>query len=312
SWAGLTAVALLRFALVRTAATLRHRPQPVRPLRAALGVGGAVLVAGGAVAALAVGVRHAVLDATLGYFARSGPVPEPLTLAVFAALLGGAFAATGVSAAAVMLGRLALGGRRRVRQGLTAVGLGLIAFSLVVAALATPLSEVPPWAVAPLLVVAGGAAALFLLGRRDRWAWPLTFRGMLVCVLVLVPLTYLLMLRAARERREAVMVAAAEDFATGQDRRAVFAVEQVLVEARSAEVRPALVAAVEAARQGHELPPDTAAVAAPATPAEADDPFVEDTLQATLDGLVGNLVAGSLLASLSEYDVRLVLFTPAG
>ncbi|MDX1420199.1 MAG: ATP-binding protein [Rubricoccaceae bacterium] len=309
-WAAVTAVALLRFALVRTTATLRHRPRPVRPHRAVLGVLASVLLAGGVVAAFAVGVRHAVLDATLGYFARSGPVPDPLTFVVLASLLAGAFATTGVVAAAVILGRRALGGRRRVRQGLTAVGLGLIGLSLVVAAVATPLSEVPPWAVAPLLAVAGGAAAIFLLGRRDRWAWPLTFRGMLTCVLVLVPLTYLLMLHASRERQESVMMAAAADFATGQDRRAVYALEQVLAEARSAEVRPALVAAVDAARQGRALVPDTTAIAESATPDEADDPVAEDTLQATLDELVSDLVAGSLLASLAEYDVRLVLFTP--
>jgi len=302
-FAGFFAVALLRFALLRSASAMTRRPEPVRPLRSALLLLGTAVLSAVVVAALTVGVRRAVLDATLGYFNRSGPVPEPLTLLVLAALLAAGFAATGCVAALIMLVRVALGRRQRSGPRVWAAALGLLAAAFVATYVVTPLSDVPPWSAALLYLAAAGAGAYFLLGRRDRWAWPLTFRGMLVCVLVLVPCTYLLMLRAARERRDALMVEAAEDFAGGQDRRAVFAIEQVLAGARSDELRPALLAAVEADRLGRAVALDTAAIG---------EPTAQDSLQATLDGLVSDLVSGSLLAALSDYTVELALLTPEG
>ncbi|NNF58112.1 MAG: hypothetical protein HKN04_07700, partial [Rhodothermaceae bacterium] len=98
------------------------------------------------------------------------------------------------------------------------------------------------------------------------------------------------------------MVETANDFAEGEDRRVIYAMEQIMAEALSDELQPLLAAAVEAHRAGTIVPSDTTAF---------DEPVVGvDTLQATLDALVGDLVSGSLLASLADYFVRLDLVGP--
>ncbi|HYE95233.1 MAG TPA: ATP-binding protein [Rubricoccaceae bacterium] len=292
-FAAALAVVLLRF-VVQAATGGLARGWPVRVALGLVGVGLAVLTA----AAYAVTVRHAVLDATLRYLDRSAPLPNAITLVVFVALLIGAAAVVLVVAAgaAVVMGRE---GRRRGAGLMGALAGGIV---LGLAALLLPLDgEAPGLVFLPLVAaafgLAGGALAAFLLGGPNRWTTPLSFRGLLLGVLVLAPLTYVLMHRAVRERSDVLLADAADLFEGGQDARAVYAVEQVLAEARDDDaLRPALLAAVATA--------DSARRGLPTIPL--------DSARQVVDTLAEGLVTGSLLASLADYTAALVLYSPEG
>ncbi|NNF58111.1 MAG: hypothetical protein HKN04_07695, partial [Rhodothermaceae bacterium] len=185
---GLAAVAL-RFALLRTAAARLHEPAPSARLRALVGLIGLAVGALGIVTLFVVGARHAILDATLGYFDRSGPMPEPLTVLVFASLLGWAGATVALVAAAVLLARVRMhlgpSPTSRVWKGV----FGLLGTAFVLIYASVPLAAVPPWVAGVMIGVAGSGVALFVLSRPKRWVGLLTIRGLLVCVLLVVPLT---------------------------------------------------------------------------------------------------------------------------
>ncbi|MCH8031749.1 MAG: HAMP domain-containing protein, partial [Bacteroidetes bacterium] len=170
-----------------------------------------------------------------------------------------------------------------------------------------------------LFALSSVAGALFLAGHRDRWAWPLTFRGMLFSVLVLVTLTYVVMSRADRERENALIEEAAEEFARGQDPRAVYAIEQILIEARSQDLKTELVDVIRSVEKAalaelDNQPAESLVVDSLRTqlPLIQDNDLIRDSTQVALDNLISRLVSGSFLASLAEYSVDLSVLNAQG
>ncbi|MCH8032120.1 MAG: hypothetical protein IIB09_09965, partial [Bacteroidetes bacterium] len=312
------AVAVLRFALARAAAVMRRQARGMSPA----GVVGALVLAGlgiAAIAAFSVGARHAVLDATLGYFERSGPIPDRITFVVLMALLAGAFAAIAFAVACVLLARIGVGWNRPAGSQAWKIALGIAGGLLAVIAITNTSGGTPSWVAITLFAFSSAAGALFLVGHRDRWAWPLTFRGMLFSVLVLVTLTYVVMARADRERENVLIEEAAEDFARGQDQRAVYAIEQVLTEARSQDLRAELIDVMQRVEEAAPAEPDalvadsSSAGSPRATfPPIQDDTMIRDSERVALDDFVSRLVSGSFLASLADYSVDLAVLNAQG
>jgi len=286
------------------------------------GVVGALVLAGlgiAAIAAFSVGARHAVLDATLGYFERSGPIPDRITFVVLMALLAGAFAAIAFAAACTLLARVAVGWTRPPGSQAWKIVLGIACGLLAVIAVTNTLGGTPLWVAITLFAFSSAAGALFLAGNRDRWAWPLTFRGMLFSVLVLVTLTYVVMSRADRERENALIEEAAEEFARGQDPRAVYAIEQILIEARSQDLKTELVDVIRSVEKAalaelDNQPAESLVVDSLRTqlPLIQDNDSIRDSTQVALDNLISRLVSGSFLASLAEYSVDLSVLNAQG
>ncbi|MCH7638853.1 MAG: HAMP domain-containing protein [Bacteroidetes bacterium] len=312
------AVAVLRFALVRTASAMHRREVEI----SLAGVVGALVLAGlgiAAIAAFSVGARHAVLDATLGYFERSGPIPDRITFVVLMALLAGAFAAIAFAAACVLLARISVGWNRPAGSQAWKIALGIAGGLLAVIAITNTSGGTPSWVAITLFAFSSAAGALFLVGNRDRWAWPLTFRGMLFSVLVLVTLTYVVMARADRERENVLIEEAAEDFARGQDQRAVYAIEQVLTEARSQDLRAELIDVMQRVEEAAPAEPDALAADSSSAgspratfPPIQDDTMIRDSERVALDDFVSRLVSGSFLASLADYSVDFAVLNAQG
>ncbi len=312
------AMVLLRFALFRTASLMGAQPQRVGLARLAISIFWLALGAA-AILAYIVGAKHAVLDATLTYFERSGPIPDALTLVVLMALMAGAYAAIANAAACVLMAR-AFAGRTKPATDLSwkAVG-GLVVAFLGTVAITGSIGGTPVLVSVALFAVSSTAGALFLIGHRDRWVWPLTFRGMLFCVLVLVPLMYVVMSEADRERDNVLIEEAAEDFALGQDPRAVYAIEQVLTEARSRDLRGDLVTVVEDVEKADLLSRDSLVADSSIvdstdgdTSPLADSAPLPDSVRVLFNDLITRLVSGSLLASLSDYSVDLAVLNTVG
>ena len=260
-------VALLRAALVAR----RNRPGLETGAGRAVGGGAAVglfsAVAGVGLAALA---RVAVFDATLPYFDQGGPIADPLVLAVFAALLA---VATAVALLAGAGWTLLAPAARTTGAAAAGVALGVLA------ALAVPaVRALLPAPTAFGLAGIGVAAAAAMAQSPRRWAGFVTLRGLVLGVILLSTCTYPTLFRATEALQREQMVEGAEPFADGRDARVVFAVEQVLRDARSdAALRSALTAS-----------------------------------PAALDSLAADLVNGSLLAALDDYTVALTLRGPDG
>ena len=255
------------------------RPDVGWLFRAAVGTAVAVAIVG------AVGhlLRRATLDATLPYFDRTGPLPDPLVLAVFGAFLLLTLAAVSLL---VTLGTIVrVGGGARFAGGAAVAALGLVlAYAL------TPLAEKVPWFVAVGFLGVGAWAAWALEHGADRWAWPLTLRGMLATVFVVTALAYPVVYDAAQDKRAAQIVDAADEFADGEDARVAFALEGVLLDARaSSTVRDALATRLRTRRAPTPTPSSTA-----------------------FDSLAADLVTGSLLNALADYSVSLSLLGPNG
>lgn len=275
----------------RAALLLALRRRARQRGRGAARAAAALLLAAGAVGALtllvallAVVLRHAVLDSTLDYFARTGLVPEPLVVLLFIAMLG----ATGaVVLAAVCLVWVALGPllaawpTGRAEAGL-AVGVGAaMAVPVVLAYALLGLGElVPAPALLAFLATVGGLAALGLARPLPRLAL-LTLRNLLLLLFLHSLLLYPLFYRGVDAQRRQRMVDAADLFEEGRDPRALFAIEQVLEEAAA---EPAVTRLLARA----------------------------DTLQPALDSVATVLLRNSLLASLGTYDLSVVLFDAAG
>ena len=290
-WGAVFGITVLRFALIWDLSS--SGTQKLGLGARVVGVLAAVATAGAALFLYSVAVRHAVLDATLSYFERTEPIPDALTVLVVGALLAVAGAAVAIVAAVAVYAHRLVSSRQRSTRLLPGLLLGLFV-GLLVVDIAGFWETGERWLATLAMGLSGVALGTFLLGRSWRWMWPLTFRGMLASVLVLVLPTYSLMLHADRERHDDLAVDAADSFAGGQDLRAVFAIEQVLAEARSDGLRGVLLAAVDSVRGR----PDSLV----RTQSDVYEP------QSALD----DLVTGSLLASLTDYSVALALFDEDG
>ena len=245
-------------------------------LRASLGV----ILALAAVGGMALLVRRATLDATLPYFDRTGPLPEPLVMLTFGALL-----LVVMGTLSLLVGLALLARTRGWGQFLGSLVASVLGLALVYAF--TSLSDGLPWWVAAALFGVAGWVAWEIERGPDVWAWPLTLRGMLVTVLVVAGLTYPIIFQAVQDKRTAQIVDVADEFADGEDSRVAFAIEGVLLDARASNaVLDAFTAFTERA-----LVPDSLRPAQP------------------FDSLATDLVTGSLLVSLADYTVGLTLLS---
>ncbi len=245
-------------------------------VRWALGSLVAALLGVATIALLAVLLRHAVLDATLPYFDRTGPLPSGLILIVFGALLGLTLAATmTMTGLAVLVGTQ---GRRFLAGALTAALALALGYGLTDAGVG-----VSGWA-AVLFFAAAGTGARLLEWRPDAWGGALSVRGTVVVALVVAALAYPVLFEAARDKQEARVEDAAEEFADGEDARVAFALEGVLLDARASS------SVLDALRRR------------PPVPARLS----------LFDSLATDLVTGSLLAALADYTVSLSFLAPAG
>ncbi len=272
------------------------------PVRRTLGLAVVAIVTPVAALVVAALARQAVLDATIGYTDRTGPVLTGVLLVVLGALAAILAAAIGLVAAVVVTARAGLE-RDGWRGWAPPVALGVVSTGIAALVLAAQGADSLPrlGAVPVVSVVAvaalGGALAAALVGRPERWVWPLTFRGALVGALVLAPVLYGMMQGGLRERADAQLSDAAQAFADARDSRVAFAVDQVLAEARADDaLRPALLDAVAQAdsvrRTGRAGPGDSTRV--------------------VLDDLAAGLLTSSLLGSLADVAVEVRLVSPAG
>ena len=277
---------VLLYALYAAAGAGRR---PFGAARAALALAGVAVASVASTWGAARWVRQSVLDATLDYTERGGPLLEGPTLVVLAGLVMVLAAAVVAVAAAAVVARAAVGRGLRATVLTATVALG----SALAGALAL---EAVPLGPALALVALAVGLAVVLGGRTERRAWPLTFRGVLVGALVLAPVLYGTMREPLDERRQTLLADAAFAFADARDRRVDYAVEQVVGEARADDaLRPVLlgaVAAFDSARAAGRAP--------------------DDSTREALDALAAGLVSTSLLGSLADISTELRFVSPAG
>lgn len=261
--------------------TTAPRPSPARFLAVLVAM---ALIELGLVYGMARLARRAVLDSTLDYFARTGLLPEPLVLVVLCSLLLITVAVVLCGAGTFWVALHALG-RYRPRgwaaQQLVAAG-GLVMGGV----LATAAAVVPPaHAVAVPVVVAYwgvmlGAALLGLI-QGGTAVKHLTLRSLLPGLILLTTLLYPVLYQGMDDQRRGRMVDATASFAEGSDPRVTFSLEQLLRRAQQSMART---------------------VQDPAHPRWAS----------TVDSIATELLQGSLLASLSQYEAQLVIFDSTG
>jgi two-component system, NtrC family, nitrogen regulation sensor histidine kinase NtrY len=241
----------------------------------ALGAAGAALLGVTGFSAAAWLLRRATEDATLGYFERTGPLSDGLVVLAF-----GGFLLVMLGAVLWMTGLALLVGVRGPRR--LAGGAAAMALAWALAYALTPLSETLAPGLAALVTLGAAGLTWALDHEPARWTFALTFRGALLSAFALTLLTYPVVFDAVRAKEEARALDALEDFADGEDPRVAFALESVLLDARASE-------AVRAALGSRWTPPP-----------------------ALVDSLAADLVAGSLLAALGDYRVRLTLHARDG
>ncbi len=229
---------------------------------------------------LALFTKHAILDSTLNYFARTGLLPENLVLLVYGALLFMTFAlvlsSVGLVRLAMVLLRQSGPIAGSVRRGVFVTVVG-IALPLAALYLIGGTSQRSLLLVALAVLGIGGGAAVFVgLGRVSVTSM-LTLRSVLFQAFVLAVLLYPLVYEGLDAQRRAWMQDAAETFEEGDDPRVRFAIEEVLREAQRYDLASAL-----------------------------------EQETGRLDSLARTLLQGSLLASLGGYEVGLTLFDREG
>ena len=267
------------------------------PRRRALALAALAAAAPAALAAVSLAVRGAVLDATLVYTEPTGPLLSGLSATALGGMMAFLAAAVFVVAAGVLVARATDAARGWLVPGLVALA--------ATAAAGAALPEVPVW---PLLGLAllGVVLAQLLSERAERWAWPVTFRGVLLGTLALAPAAYGLLAGPVEERTDLLLGDAARAFADARDSRLAFGIDQILSEARADDaLRPALLVAVSTA--------DSLRARRAAAPSTAELP--PDSLLAvppSLDDLAAGLVSGSLLGSLADVAAELRLVSPRG
>lgn len=238
----------------------------------------------GLVYVLASLARRAVLDSTLDFFARTGLLPEPLVLAVLCGLLLVTVAVILSGAGVFWIALYALGRYRpsgwRAQRLLVAVllaGGGVLA----VAFGGRPQME----AVAMPVVLACFAAILgmALLGMMQRTGVVkhFTLRSLFPSIIVLTTLLYPMLYQGMDAQRRGRMVDATVSFVEGSDPRVLFSLEQVLRRARSSD-------ALQAVFRENE------------------------THDTRVDSAASELLQGSLIASLSQYEASLQVLDSTG
>ena len=260
----------------------RHGPDRPSSVRFVGLVAGLVGVALASILGLAYVVRRAVLDSTLDFFSRTGLLPEPLVLIVLSALvlLVVAVLLFGVGCTWVGL-RLGLRYRPAWPQGLVPTSV-VVFFALGVAGLylGTDAQVLVPFPYPlGLMAVVTGTAVYGMVGRNGG-AETFTVRGLLLALLAVTLLFYPLLYAGMDAQRRERMVEAAQSFEEGYDPRALYSIRQML---RAAD--------------------------------EAFTPAVEEDgapAAAAVDSVASRLVRRSLLASLTTYEVSLVLLDDAG
>jgi signal transduction histidine kinase len=242
-----------------------------------------VLTITGLGAALAVAhvIKHAVLDSTLNFFARTGLLPDPLILIVFGSLtllIAGLF--LGLVALWWMATRIVLLAWPSAYRPAALAALVGGSGGLAATALFTwvgSLDAIAPVVSVGLLLGAGGIA---FFGRQ----WPkggqtkLTVQRLLPAAVVLAAVLYALLYVGMDEQRRSRMAEAAQSFSEGRNPRLLFALQQI----------------VEGVR------------------ADLSRWQPESITADSLDAIATDALRSSLLTSLSPYESRLVLLDSVG
>ncbi|MEL6616629.1 MAG: hypothetical protein AAFQ43_12880, partial [Bacteroidota bacterium] len=271
---------------------------------------GVFAAAGGGVGLARTVGRVAVLDAPkLGYAERTGPVIDALLVVAMGSVVTALAGVVCIVAAATVLARA---------TRTSTAGAALIAGAS--GALATIGGGVAPLAAGTALGLVGVGLSAILEGRRERWGWPLTFRGILLGVFVLSPLAYGFMAQPLGQRTDDLLADAARLFSGGRDDRVTYALDQVLAEARADDaLRPVLLDAVAAAdslRRGLTPTPTPLSEATASPEVTALDSVLAlaslDSTRQSLGDLARGLVQSSLLGSLSDVAAELRFVSPTG
>ena len=261
--------------------TTSPKPSPVRFFAVLIAAG---LIEMGLVHMLSRLAERAVLDSTLDYLARTGLLPEPLVLAALCGLLLITVAVILCGAGVFWIALYALGRYRptgwRALQ-MVWVG-GLVVVGMVVAVTVTMPSAVNVTAPVALLYPAATlGVALLGLVQGGGVVKHFTLRSLLPGLIVLTALLYPLLYQGMDAQRRGRMVDATASFAEGSDPRVLFSLEQIL---RRANDSPVLRAGIR------DVP----------------------GLAALVDSVAAELLQGSLVASLSQYEASLVLLDSTG
>ncbi|MEO0558614.1 MAG: hypothetical protein AAF170_10580, partial [Bacteroidota bacterium] len=270
-------------------------------LRAGAALVGVGLAAAGGVWAAQHLIQETTLNTALAFGEHGGVVVDGLILTALGSLAVLVASGILVLASALITARIALG------EGFWAWALP-IAVALLAAAAMAVFADV---ALGAALGLATASAALVgvLLGRSERWTWPLTFRGILVGALVTAPLVYGFMQEPLDLRTKERTAIAARVFADQRDRRVSFALDQVLEEARADDaLLPAILNAISAADSLRRVG------GAAARPVEEDSLLAEEMgpERRTLDELAESLVTTSLLGSLADVATDIRFVSPDG
>ncbi len=229
--------------------------------------------------------RFVILDSTLDYFARTGLLPGDLVLTVFSSLLIMTIACTltGVAVVWVASRMIARDGRAVAPSDVMAgvlIGTALLVLLLSAGGLGASL----PW---PAVLAQGGAivAGYFAVVQRLReGAAILTLRNVIPSIFVLTAILYPLFYHGMEIQRQVRMVDAAESFEDGRDPRVLFAVEQVLLDARRSDVlREQMLRTSTSTQTGR-----------------------------VLDSLATNLMRHSFLASLGSFETSMTVYDSSG
>ncbi len=265
----------------------RLRGLAASPWRLLAGLALTVLLAFGLMLVLAEVARHTVLDSTLDFFAREDLFPRSLILLIFCTLL---VCTLSVVMLIVSLAWMVMG--QPVREDSAggaswALGLGVlvaIGGPLVAVYAASDVEALVAWPVALAFLVVGFGLAAWGFARPGSGLGWLTLRSVLPAIFVMSMLLYPLFYSGLAEQRRIQMQRAAESFDQGHDPGVLFALREVLDQARSEPtVIPALTGPEDSARRRDYL-----------------------------DSLAFGLLRGSLLSSMGSYDVSLVFLDARG
>ena len=235
--------------------------------------------------------HHAVLDATLDYFERSGLVPGRLVLVVFAALLLATFAVVLLLARLswVLAERFALTKADLPSPGpmLGAIGTVLLPVLLVEGMLTTD-SGVP---IVVLLMITAATWLAALIGPTQpiRQSPIVALRRIVPIIILTSIVLYPMMEIASEDKARLRMEQAAVSFLADRDARALFAITEVL----EASEEPDFIRSLR--EPGYHEGEDTAI-----------------GQRSRLDSLSGSLATGFMAGALSRYDVTVALFSDQG
>ncbi len=257
------------------------------PLRVLARLPLVVLPAFGLTLLLSVVTRHAVLDSTFDFFTREGLFPKSLVLLIFFTLLLAALAGLVLIVALAWLAMRPPARPEKRAWPAWALGLGAAlaaTLPLVLLYAVFGAQRLVPWPMAGIFLAVGFALAAFGPARQGGSLGLLTLRGVLTSIFLTSILLYPMFYSGLGVQRSVRMQDAAESFGEGRDPRVLFAIRHVLEEAR--------------------LDPTVGAALADTAHAERR--------RAYLDSLSMVLLRGSLLSSLSAYDVSLLFLDAEG